>query len=656
MSGDAIFVGNYSYIIDPVSNTVQLNAAEIENSSFSSTGTIRLELWLTTSPWSANGSNVGYEIATDQIYGSSNGTLGPYQYFSNITNTVTYLNHPPAGTYYITLAAAEYTGTSPSIDDGFQIDSTGSFSTLLIVNSNGSLSPPTYTLTPAAPSMNEGTTDNIALQTTGVAAGTSLTYTISGIAASRITNNSLTGTVTVDSNGEAIIPLSVINDYYTDGPTTAIITIGNNLASTSILVNDTSLTPPINIPLSFGPAVGSFIAAPNQTIALSSLFNLPANGNNPTYIDVTLLDRFEYPQGDTPILGYLADNGSTIPGATKSEISYFFGTVPTDANEAGAIFTYQPSTGRYYSNTYGYFDQLTYTASPYQYDNTDISIFATNSPGLINNLLQVSPSNFYLDPESLGALAGNHIGLGVIGTVDVVTGTSVSGTAPTHATPSSIISAANAFLGKVWNNDGCWVLASNISAQAGASLPITSPGGADAIVNGENLSAPISNGEWIVAYYGGYESLYSTPTIASAEATIRPGDIVVMQGTNGAHITTVVSGSGASAMTIDNAQTGSNYVDAHDVTIGKNDSIGQEFSIIGADPSTITVYRLDTPTIAINTPNETISAGSSITLSPLFTANDAGGAGSLPITEYAFFDVGTGSATSDSFTVNGGCI
>ena len=51
----------------------------------------------------------------------------------------------------------------------------------------------------------------------------------------------------------------------------------------------------------------------------------------------------------------------------------------------------------------------------------------------------------------------------------------------------------DSFVGQAWNLDGCWVLASTISAEAGASLPVQStliglPGQA--------------NGEWIVAFNG----------------------------------------------------------------------------------------------------------------------------------------------------------
>ena len=655
MSGDATIVGSTFCDIYPATDSVYLSASEIDNQSLLySTGTIRLELWLTTSPWNTSGSNNGYEVATYQISGSSNGTLGPYQYFSNVSATVPYINHPPAGTYYVTLAVAEYTGASPSVDNGFLIDSATTFPSLLVVDNFGNVtqggpSTPTYTLTPSSYSMNEGATDNVTLQTSNVTPGTSISYTISGILPGRLSSDSLSGTVTIGTNGQAIIPLSVINDLFTDGPTTVTITVGNSLASTSIQVNDTSLTPTLVIPTTFKSTVGSVIASPGQSLDLSSIFNLPAGANNPTYLDVTLLDRSEYPYGVNHTLGSFEGNGLIVPDAQKLEASYFFGVSQTDSYDTGVIFTYQQSTGRYYNSTYGYFDQLKYITSPNQYDNTEISIFATNSSGLISNVLGVPPSNYFMDPETLGPLSSAY-GIGLVGNVDVITRSDISGPAPSQATPNSIISAAQSFIGKVWNDEGCWVLACNISSMAGASLPITTPGGAALLFTGENTSKPVSNGEWIVAYFGGDQS---SPSISSAESVIRAGDIVVMEGPNGGHITTVVSGSGANAMTIDNAQTGNNYVDSQDITIGENLTIGQEFSTINAIPSEITVYRLDTPTINISSQAESTTAGSSISLSGAFSAVDAGGAGSLPITEYAVYDVGSGNQSSNSFSVNG---
>ena len=140
MSGNAVVVGNYSYSISPSNNTVLLTVNEILNVSTGGTGTVRLELWLTTSPWNPSGSNTGYEIAKDQLAFSTNGTLAAGQYFLNISDTVAYAVHPPAGTYYVTLAIAEYSGVSLSVDNGFVIDSANTLPNFLVVDIYGNLS------------------------------------------------------------------------------------------------------------------------------------------------------------------------------------------------------------------------------------------------------------------------------------------------------------------------------------------------------------------------------------------------------------------------------------------------------------------------------------------------------------------------------------
>jgi hypothetical protein len=126
-----------------------------------------------------------------------------------------------------------------------------------------------YKLSATASMMNEGTTENIVLQTTNVANGTSLAYVITGIDPNRVSTGVLSGTVSVDANGQAIIPFSIINNKNTDGITTAVITIGNNLASTSIGILDTSLTPG-SIQVSVSPKIPLIINTPNLLVSGTS--------------------------------------------------------------------------------------------------------------------------------------------------------------------------------------------------------------------------------------------------------------------------------------------------------------------------------------------------------------------------------------------------
>lgn len=138
MASKLILVGNYSYSINAVLGTFQLSAQQVSNVGTSASGTIRLELWFTETPWNPLGGNTGYQVGNYRISGPSSGTLEPSQYFSNLAHTGPLLSRPPPGAYFVTLAVAEYTGVSPSIDNGYVIDSTGPFSGFMLVGSNGS--------------------------------------------------------------------------------------------------------------------------------------------------------------------------------------------------------------------------------------------------------------------------------------------------------------------------------------------------------------------------------------------------------------------------------------------------------------------------------------------------------------------------------------
>ncbi len=226
--------------------------------------------------------------------------------------------------------------------------------------------------------------------------------------------------------------------------------------------------------------------------------------------------------------------------------------------------------------------------------------------------------------------------------VSVVTQPAFAGPAPTQATPDSISAAAMSFVGKAWNDEGCWVLASNISAEAGASLPITST----------SLGIPgVANGEWIVAYNG------PAGQTGNWELQITAGEMVVFEtsATSG-HITTVVSGSGSTAMLVDNITyvNGSGQIvnsandgSPNDIIVAAPHIASQEWAM--AVPGSVVVYELDCPTITVKTATSVVSAGRTEALSPLFTA--ANPLASQAITEYQFYDTGTGGAANDSFLV-----
>ena len=213
---------------------------------------------------------------------------------------------------------------------------------------------------------------------------------------------------------------------------------------------------------------------------------------------VSLLDRDEYTATSNGNTGTLSGDGHTIG----------FSNIGADNDTVGIVFTYNASTGQYTNPTYGNLANLLYTASTNTDDNTSISFFTTNNFALANEYAN-NPS----------ALEQNAPVINYLGSVSVVT---QPGFAPaaSHARRRRIPSrlAAMSFVGEAWNMDGCWVLASNIAAEAGASLPVQSTSSA---------FRACANGEWIVAFNGP-----AGPDRATGNRMVTAGEIVVI-GTSG---------------------------------------------------------------------------------------------------------------------------
>jgi hypothetical protein len=370
-------------------------------------------------------------------------------------------------------------------------------------------------------------------------------------------------------------------------------------------------------------SAGSVVAQAGQQIDVASLLDITAGGQ-PNYLVVSLLDRNEYTAASTGNTGTLSGNGNSVG----------FSNIGGDSDTVGIVFAYNASTGQYTNATYGNLAGLIYTASTDTNDNASISFFTSNNATLVNQ--------FANDPIALESFAPGQ--MTYVGSVAVVTQPSFVGPAPSHATPDSIATAAMSFVGKACNMDGCWVLASNISAEGGASLPITST----------SLGIPgVANGEWIVAYNG------PAGQSGNWQSLITAGEMVVFEtsATSG-HITTVVSGSGSSAMLVDNItyvhQNGqianaANDGSANDIIIASPHAASQEWAM--AVTGSVVIYELDCPVVTVTTAVSTQAAGKVAALAPLFSASNplAGQA----ITAYQFYDVGTGGAAGDSFMVGG---
>jgi hypothetical protein len=161
--------------------------------------------------------------------------------------------------------------------------------------------------------------------------------------------------------------------------------------------------------------------------------------------------------------------------------------------------------------------------------------------------------------------------------------------------------------------------------------------------------AGAASGEWVVAYNG--------PVSANGnwEFQVTAGEIVAFETTSGGgHITTVVSGSGASAMLVDNITyvysngsiaNSANDGSASDIIISAPHAATQEFN--GVNANMVVVYELDTPVVSDTVSSVTVSEKTSQSLSPLFSAvNPLAG---QSVTEWQVYD----TDATDCITVSG---
>jgi len=98
---------------------------------------------------------------------------------------------------------------------------------------------PTYSLTTSSSSVNEGSTAKFTLVTTNVAAGTAISYSISGVSAADLQSGVLSGSVAVSSSGTTTISILIKADGVTEGAET--LTLATQGKSASTVVNDTSI-------------------------------------------------------------------------------------------------------------------------------------------------------------------------------------------------------------------------------------------------------------------------------------------------------------------------------------------------------------------------------------------------------------------------------
>jgi hypothetical protein len=196
------------------------------------------------------------------------------------------------------------------------------------------------------------------------------------------------------------------------------------------------------------------------------------------------------------------------------------------------------------------------------------------------------------------------------------------------------------YVGSAWNDEGCWVLASDISAKAGATLPLTST-----LVGVDG----IGNGEWFVAYDG--------PVSASSNwvNNLVAGEMVSFVTTSGGgHITTVVSGHGASADLVDNITyvngqgtilDSANDGSSSDIIVQAPHAASQEFT--GVNAADVVVYELDTPVVTDTVTAISATERTSVSLAGDFTASNPEAGQS--VTQYQVYE----STAADALTLSG---
>jgi hypothetical protein len=368
--------------------------------------------------------------------------------------------------------------------------------------------------------------------------------------------------------------------------------------------------------MSVTSATGSVIAQPGQQFSFSSLFTL--GSGLPSTIGVAILDDNNYTVGNPGALGYFSGNGAT------SQISLTTSNQKTYTYE---VFQYDLGSGQYLNATLGSLSHLTYVA-PTGTDHAELLTVFSFKNGLTldyGNLTDLSDLSIVTAPSFVNPFPA---------------------ATPGQATPGEICAIAQSFVGKVWNSNGCQLLGNVVAGLSGSSLPFTALAQISA---DQSPTLALPNGEWMVAYDGRTQA---NPSYAAVEAMIRPGDIVNIAWLNtsdsNGHLFTVVSGSGANALVIDNEQTGSNGAgdgSASDIVIQPPHSLDETLHEYdephgGAVPASIEVYRLDTPVVTAQGTPPILPAASALALSGLFTASDPAG---KPVVDYQVYDTAAGN-------------
>ncbi|MBV5299095.1 MAG: DUF1566 domain-containing protein, partial [Rhodoferax sp.] len=216
------------------------------------------------------------------------------------------------GTSYNVTVQTQPSGQTCTVSNGSGVMSAANVTNVLVACVNNVI-PSTYTLTPTFATVNEGTAQTFTLNTTNVADGTQLSYTLSGTINAPDVDVPLTGSVTVFGNA-ATLTITPVADVMTEGTETATLAIAT--ASSSLTINDTSTTPVA----SRYSTVGTFPVTDCVKDTTTGLTwegkpqsGLRASGNTYTNYDSTTALQYQ-----SAVAGYVAPTQSQIDAATNS--------------------------------------------------------------------------------------------------------------------------------------------------------------------------------------------------------------------------------------------------------------------------------------------------------------------------------------------------
>ncbi|QQP89228.1 cadherin-like domain-containing protein [Skermanella sp. TT6] len=198
---------------------------------------------------------------------------------------------------------------------------------------------PSYAVSPAAPSADEGQWVTFILDTTKVEPGTKIAYTLTGVSAEDVVGGQLTGEFTVGEDGKASINVELVADLTTEGPETLTITLDGMEVSASATVNDTSMTPGNEGPVAGAPVVLDSTQEDGSAVIFSKE-QLLANVKD-AEDDVLSIVGVSYDEAAGTLVKIDEDTWSFTPAANYNGTVSFEVTVSDGAHQTVAYATLQ---------------------------------------------------------------------------------------------------------------------------------------------------------------------------------------------------------------------------------------------------------------------------------------------------------------------------